>query len=103
MAAEPSMTGGRGTRTNVLQLAAIGAIARVVGIALGPAVDWLPTPAWEQGEKVDTLWVVLTIFPAPVFVLVMVFVLYSVWRSRRRPGEEALEGPPIHGNTRLEI
>ena len=33
----------------------------------------------------------------------MVVVLYSVWRFRMKPGEEDKDGPPIHGNTRLEI
>ena len=39
----------------------------------------------------------------PVFVLVVTVVLYCVWRYRMRPGEEEKDGPPIHGNTRLEI
>ena len=39
----------------------------------------------------------------PVFVLVEVVVLYCVWRFRMSPGEEHKDGPPIHGNTRLEI
>ena len=45
----------------------------------------------------------LIIFSVPVFVLVMVVVLYCVWRFRMKPGEELKDGPPIHGNTRLEI
>jgi cytochrome c oxidase subunit 2 len=39
----------------------------------------------------------------PVFVLVEVVVLYCVVRFRMRPGEELKDGPPIHGNTTLEI
>ena len=103
MAAEPNMTGGRGTKTNVLQLVGIGVVASVLGIALGLAIDWFPTAASEEAGPIDTLWDVLLIFSVPVFVLVMVVVLYSVWRFRMRPGEEDLDGPPIHGNTRLEI
>ena len=30
-------------------------------------------------------------------------ILYSVWQFRMRPGEELKDGPPIHGNTRLEV
>ena len=30
-------------------------------------------------------------------------VLFSVLKFRMRPGEENLDGPPIHGNTRLEV
>ena len=73
------------------------------GSLSGLAIDWFPTSASEQAGPIDTLWDVLLIFSVPVFVLVMVVVLYSVWRFRMRPGEEDLDGPPIHGNTRLEI
>jgi len=36
-------------------------------------------------------------------VLVEVVVLYCVVRFRMRPGEELKDGPPIHGNTKIEI
>jgi cytochrome c oxidase subunit II len=91
------------SRTHVRELVAIGVIASLVGIALGLLIDWWPPQATEEGQKVDTLWDVLIIFSVPVFVLVMVIVLYCVWRFHMRPGEELLDGPPIHGNTRLEI
>ncbi len=39
----------------------------------------------------------------PVFVTVTIIVLFSVVNFRMRPGEEKLDGPPIHGNTRLEV
>jgi cytochrome c oxidase subunit 2 len=81
----------------------IGAIASAVGIALALAIDWFPTQASVQGEKIDTLWDVLLIASVPVFVLVETIVLYSAIKFRMRPGEELLDGPPIHGNTRLEI
>jgi cytochrome c oxidase subunit 2 len=85
------------------QLIAIGLIASVIGVALGLLIDWFPAQGSTQAEKVDTLWDVLVIFSVPVFVLVMVIVLYCVWQFRMRPGEELMDGPPTHGNTRLEI
>ena len=75
----------------------------MIGIALGLLIDWFPPQATEEAEQIDTLWDVLIICSVPVFVLVMVVVLYCVWRFRMRPGEEDKDGPPIHGNTRLEI
>jgi cytochrome c oxidase subunit II len=39
----------------------------------------------------------------PIFVLVTSVILYCVWQFRMRPGEELKDGPPIHGNTRLEV
>jgi cytochrome c oxidase subunit 2 len=75
----------------------------VIGVALGLIIDWFPTQASEEGEKIDTLWDVLVICSVPVFVLVVVVVLYCVWRFKLKPGDEERDGPPIHGNTRLEI
>jgi cytochrome c oxidase subunit II len=30
-------------------------------------------------------------------------ILFSVWQFRMKPGQELEDGPPIHGNTRLEV
>ena len=45
----------------------------------------------------------LLIVSVPIFVLVETVILYSVWKFRMKPGEEEKDGPPIHGNTRLEV
>ena len=90
-------------RSHLLPLLAIGAIASACGIALGLLIDWFPTAASEEAGPIDTLWDVLVIVSVPVFVLTQTIVLYSVWRFRMRPGEELKDGPPIHGNTRLEV
>jgi cytochrome c oxidase subunit II len=91
------------SRSHFRQLLLIGLIASAVGVAFGLAIDWWPTQATEEGERIDTLWDVLIICSVPVFVLVQVVVLYCVWRYRMRPGDELRDGPPIHGNTKLEI
>src|SRR3954469_21971387 len=84
-------------------MVAIGAIASALGIAAGIAIDWFPVSASKEAKPIDTLWDVLIIASVPVFVLVVTVVLFSVWKFRMRPGEELMDGPPIHGNTRLEI
>ena len=99
---EPGGAGGD-DRGHLWQLLAIGAVASAIGIAVALAIDWWPTLASEEGAKIDTLYDVLLIVSVPVFVLVVVVVLYCVWRFRMRPGQENLDGPPMHGNTRLEI
>src|SRR3954451_24283427 len=93
----------RSGRTHLVPLLVIGAIASACGIALGLAINWFPPVASSQAKPIDTLWDVLIIASVPVFVLVVTVVLYSVWRFRMRPGEELMDGPPIHGNTRLEV
>jgi cytochrome c oxidase subunit 2 len=81
----------------------IGAIASALGIALALIIDWFPVAASKEAQQIDTLWDVLLIVSVPIFVLVVTIVLYSALRFRMRPGEELTDGPPIHGNTRLEV
>ena len=91
------------SRSHAKQLAAIGVVAALIGIGLGLLIDWFPVQASTQAEQVDTVWDVLLIFSVPIFVLVETTVLYSAIKFRMRPGEELKDGPPIHGNTKLEI
>ena len=93
----------RESRAQVRTMLLIGAVASVVGIAVALLIDWFPVPASEQAGPIDTLWDVLLIASVPVFVLVETIVLYCAIKFRMRPGEELKDGPPIHGNTKLEI
>jgi heme/copper-type cytochrome/quinol oxidase subunit 2 len=81
----------------------IGVVASAIGIAVALSIDWFPKVASTQAEDIDTLFDILLIASVPVFVLVEVVVLFSVWKFRMRPGEELKDGPPIHGNTLLEV
>ena len=81
----------------------IGLIASVIGVAVALSINWFPVDGATQSKKIDDLYDVLLIASVPVFVLVEVVVLYSVWKFRMKPGEELKDGPPIHGNTGLEV
>jgi cytochrome c oxidase subunit II len=100
---QSELVANRDTHADAAKMFAIGAVASIVGIAFALWIDWFPTGAAEQAKKIDTLWDVLLVASVPVFVLVEVVVLYCVVRFRMRPGEELKDGPPIHGNTTLEI
>ena len=90
-------------RGSAIQMVLLGVLASALGIALGLLIDWFPTPAATQADPIDTLWDVLVIASVPVFVIVTGVILYCVWKFRMRPGQELQDGPPIHGNTRLEV
>jgi cytochrome c oxidase subunit 2 len=94
---------GRQERTPVIWMVIHGLIASAIGIAIGLSIHWFPLQASTQASHIDHLWDVLIVLTVPVFVTVMIIVLFSVVNFRMRPGEENLDGPPIHGNTRLEI
>jgi cytochrome c oxidase subunit 2 len=91
------------TRRNLLPAFLIALVSIATGIAIGLSIPWFPAQASTQAKKIDTLYYVLICFSVPVFVAVETVVLFSVYKFRMRPGEEELDGPPIHGNTRLEI
>jgi cytochrome c oxidase subunit II len=93
----------RERKRTVQQMVVVGVIASVVGIAIGLAIHWFPPADSTQADQVDTLWDVLIIASVPIFVLVTIIVGFSILEFRMRPGEEQLDGPPIHGNTRLEV
>jgi cytochrome c oxidase subunit II len=81
----------------------MGGVATVIGIVIVLLIPWFPTTASKQAGNVKTLFDVLLIVSVPIAVLVITVVLYSVWKFHMKPGEELKDGPPIHGNTRLEV
>jgi cytochrome c oxidase subunit 2 len=85
------------------QMVAMGAIAIAIGIPVALSIPWFPENGSIQSGNVRTLYDVLLIVSVPIFVGVETVVLYSVWKFRMKPGEEEKDGPPIHGNTRLEV
>jgi cytochrome c oxidase subunit 2 len=91
-----------GEKHPVARMIGIGLLASLVGIAITLWIDWFPENAAGSAGKIDTLYDVLLICSVPVFVLVMTIAIYSVVRFRAKPGDMG-DGPPIHGNTRLEI
>jgi cytochrome c oxidase subunit 2 len=86
-----------------LQMLVIGAIATVILIPLALIVPWFPTEASKQAGNIHTLYDVLLIATVPIFVIVTTIVGFSMWKFRMRAGQENMDGPPIHGNTRLEV
>src|SRR3954471_9287065 len=93
----------RAPRRTAAQMAIVGVVASILGVALGLAINWFPPAASTQADEIDTLWDVLLIASVPVFVLVTTVIGFSILNFRMRPGEEGIDGPPIHGNTRLEV
>jgi cytochrome c oxidase subunit 2 len=91
-----------GERHPVARMIAIGVVAALIGIGITLLIDWFPAQGDTAADQIDTVYDVLLICSVPVFVLVMTIAIYSVVRFRAKPGDMG-DGPPIHGNTRLEI
>ena len=91
-----------GEKHPVARMVGIGVLASLVGIVITLLIDWFPEGAAGSSDQIDTLYDVLLVCSVPVFVLVMTIAIYSVVRFRAKPGDMG-DGPPIHGNTRLEV
>ena len=92
------------SRQRSLTVAIVAAVIAVaIGIALSFQIRWFPVAASTQAHNTDQLYHVLMIATIPIFVLVVTVILYCVWQFHMKPGEELKDGPPIHGNTRLEV
>lgn len=87
---------------HTLPLAIIAVVIGGICIAVALLIDWVPLVASEQGDRVDDLlWFVIWASIA-IFTLVATVLIYSVFAFKVKPGDES-DGPPIHGNTKLEI
>jgi cytochrome c oxidase subunit 2 len=84
-------------------MAFAGVLATAIGIVLSFVIRWFPPQASEQAKNTDRLYHVLVIASIPIFVLVVTVIVYCVWQFHMRAGQELEDGPPIHGNTRLEV
>ncbi len=83
--------------------AVLSVIAIAIAVVLSYAIHWFPVQASSQAKNTDRLYHVLVLASIPIFVIVVAVILYSVWQFHMKPGEELKDGPPIHGNTRLEV
>src|SRR3954451_12978508 len=90
-------------RRTAAQMITVGLVASVLGVGVGLLINWFPPAASTQADRIDTLWDVLIVASVPFFVLVTTVIGFSILNFRMRPGEEGIDGPPIHGKTRLEV
>jgi cytochrome c oxidase subunit 2 len=90
-------------RRQAITLFVMVLIGTAILLPIALVIHWFPADASKQAHNDRILYDVLLIASVPIFVIVESVVLYSVWNFRMRPGEEEKDGPPIHGNTRLEV
>lgn len=97
---------GRSFVTVRIRTAATTALAAtalvVTGLAIGTQVNLLPEDASTNAAAYDSLFQVLFSIGTMLFIGIVIVLVYSLVRFRRRPGELA-DGPAIEGNLPLEI
>ena len=89
-------------RTHALRLLVAWAVLSVIGVFIAMQVHLPPGDQSTQSVDETSLLQLMLIISAPVFVGVVLFILYSAFAFRQKGG--ALDdGPPSHGNFRLQV
>ncbi len=89
-------------RKGIVQLVAIGVVIAVALTLVAVLLQWLPTSASEEFDRIQGVYWFATIISIAIFSLVTAVIVFSVWKWRV-PEDDDTDGPPIHGHTGLEI
>ena len=80
----------------------IGIVVAIPVTLVAVLIPWLPTSASEEMDRIEFVYWFATVICIAIFALVMAVIIYAMI-SFRAPPEDESDGPPIHGNTSLEI
>ena len=83
-------------------MAGLGIVIAILVTLVAVLIQWLPTSASEEMDRIEFVYWFATVICIAVFALVMAVLIYSVMAFRSPPEDES-DGPPIHGNTGLEV
>ena len=89
-------------RGSIVQLVVLGILFGAGAAAVALLIPWLPDPASEQADRIDFVFWFVTAICIAIFALVAAVIVYSIIHFRARPDDDE-DGPPMHGNTGLEI
>ena len=89
-------------RGSIFQLLGIGLVAAVISTAVALLVPWLPPAASREAGRIDFAYWFATVIALVVFSVVAAIVGYCVINFRVDANDFSEDGPPTHGNTRLE-
>jgi cytochrome c oxidase subunit 2 len=87
----------------VTKLVGLGIVLGLILSYLLILLPWLPAQDSKQSVRTDRLTEAITYVSGAIFGLVMIVMLYAIWRFRRRGPDDMRDGAPVHGHTGLEI
>ena len=93
----------RAVRRGAVQLIVISLAAAGISAAVAVLVPWLPTPASREAGRINFTFWFATVISLAVFTLVATVIVYAFLHFRVKDHDFSEDGPPIHGNTRLEV
>jgi cytochrome c oxidase subunit 2 len=89
-------------RGAIVRIAGIGIVIAILVTLVAVLIQWLPTSASKQMDRIEFVYWFATVICIGIFSLVMAVLIYSVLTFRSPPEDES-DGPSIHGHTGLEI
>lgn len=92
----------RPNRTHAIRLLIAWAVLSVIGVVIGLQVQLPPGNQSQQSTDQSFLLQLMTVISTPVFIGVVLFILYSAFTFRQKRG--ALEdGPASYGDLRIQV
>jgi cytochrome c oxidase subunit 2 len=89
-------------RGSLFQLLVIGVLIGGAVSAVALLIPWLPPSASVERDRIDLVFWLVTAICIAIFAIVFAVLVFSWMRFRARADDDS-DGPPIHGNTGLEI
>jgi cytochrome c oxidase subunit 2 len=90
-------------RTHALRVLVAWAVLSVIGVFIAMQVHLPPGDQSTQATDETSLLQLMLIISTPVFIGVVLFVLYSAFAFRQTRGAALEDGPPSYGNFRLQV
>jgi cytochrome c oxidase subunit II len=91
-------------RRTLVLVCVLGAMLAFVSAAYADNAGFAPVPPHSPpAHGINDVYVWVAIFTGAVFVVVEGALLWFIFKYRRRGRDRILEGPQIHGATRLEL
>jgi cytochrome c oxidase subunit 2 len=87
----------------ILQFVALGSVLGAIFSAAALLFPWFPTDGSEQESHNEPLFIAITYVSFVILMVVVVAIVYSLWKFRQRGPSDLRDGDPTHGNTLLEI
>jgi cytochrome c oxidase subunit II len=86
----------------MVKMVVIAALAALIATLVAVLIPWLPDSASEEMDRITFVFWFATIICIGIFSLVAAVIVEAVWAFRVQPDDDT-DGPPIHGNTGLEV
>jgi cytochrome c oxidase subunit II len=92
----------RPSRTHAIRLIIAWAVLSVVGVVIALQLQLPPGNQSQQAIEQSWLLQLMTVISTPVFVGVVLFIVYAAFAFRQRRGVIE-DGPPSYGNFRVQV